>query len=100
MEALSSLNETGSQAGCANIHFAGSAVYFYLYRFYIRIPDFVGSSMGMADSITKVSSFLANCTFCHDLHLLKSYLDPDAGLKATAKIHNNCIIPESRKICK
>lgn len=87
MEALSSLNETGSQAGCANIHFAGSAVYFYLYRFYIRIPDFVGSSMGMADSITKVSSFLTNRTFSHDSTSL-------IFIGSDKKIHNISIIAE------
>ena len=49
---LSSLIETGSLAGISYILLAGAAVNLNLYRFYIRVPDFIGSSMGMAYSIT------------------------------------------------
>lgn len=49
--------------------------------------------MGMAYSITKVSSFFTNSAFCHDctsLTLLGIY----------TKIHNTCMIAESVEICK
>ena len=50
----------------ARMFLAGAAVNLNLYRFYIRVPDFIGSSMGMAYSITKVSRLFANSTFSHD----------------------------------
>ncbi len=32
----------------------------------VGIPDTVGSSMGMAYVVTKMSAFATNITFCHD----------------------------------
>ena len=40
-----------------------------------KIPAHKIVSMGMAHVISEVSSFFADCTFSHDSHLLKSYLD-------------------------
>ena len=45
--------------------------------------------MRMAHVVSEVSSFFTNCTFRHDLHLLKSYLD------SLLRIHN--ILYNSRK---
>ena len=46
---------------------------FALNILYIRVPDTIGSSMGMADIISEMRSLATNITFCHDKHLLAQY---------------------------
>ena len=74
---LSSLDQAGTQARSTYVHLFGSAVHFYSNRLHVSFPHLVGSSMWMAHRVAKVSSFFANWTFSHDLHLLKSNLAPD-----------------------
>ena len=63
---LSSFNPAGLQAACANVHSPCTTVDFTFNASDVGIPDTVGSSMGMAYSITKVSRLFANSTFSHD----------------------------------
>ena len=69
---LSSFNPAGLQAACANVHSPCTTVDFTFNASDVGIPDTVGSSMGMAHCVTKVSSFLANCTFSHDCTSFKA----------------------------
>lgn len=62
----SSFNQAGPQTGSTHVHLPGSAVYFNPYGLYVRFPHLVRPSMGMANCIAKVDSFLANRAFCHD----------------------------------
>lgn len=43
----------------------GSAIYCALYASDIGIPDMIGSSMRMADIISKMNAFSANITLSH-----------------------------------
>ena len=64
------LDLAGSEAAGANMHSLLRAVDVHSNLLDVGIPDSVGSSMRMADVITKMSAFAADITFCHLKHLL------------------------------
>ena len=74
---LCTLYFTGSQAGSTYVHFLRYTVYLDLYRFYVRFPHFVGSSMWMTYVVSEMSAFFTNCTLCHDCTSLTYVLKPD-----------------------
>ena len=47
------------------MHSLGTAVYLALYALNIRVPDRIGSSMGMAYVVTEMNALTANITFSH-----------------------------------
>ena len=47
------------------MHSLLSAVYVNSYLLDVGIPDSVGSSMRMADVVSKMSALAADITFCH-----------------------------------
>lgn len=61
---------TGAKALCADIHLLDSAGNLDRYSLNIGVPDTIGSSMRMADVISKMSALAADITFCHLKHLL------------------------------
>ena len=66
----STLDLAGSQAAGADMHSLLSAVNVHSDFLDVGIPDSVGSSMRMADVISKMSALAADITFCHLKHLL------------------------------
>ena len=66
----SALDLAGSKAAGADVHSLLSAVDVHSNLLDIGIPDSVGSSMRMADVISKMSALAADITFCHLKHLL------------------------------
>ena len=63
---LSPFNPAGLQAVRANVHSPCTTVDFTFHASDVGIPDTVGSSMGMANVVTKMSAFATNIAFCHD----------------------------------
>ena len=61
----SALDLAGSKAAGADVHSLLSAAYVHSNLLDIGIPDSVGSSMRMADVISKMSALAADITFCH-----------------------------------
>jgi len=66
----STLDLAGSQAAGADMHSLLGAVNVHSDFLDVGIPDSVGSSMRMADVISKMSALAADITFCHLKHLL------------------------------
>ena len=64
------LDLTGLQAGSTYMQSGESTVDDRLDSANVRLPHLVGSSMGMADHVTKVHALLTDITFCHFEHLL------------------------------
>ncbi len=67
---LCSLYFAGTKARSAHIHLLCTTVYLNSYRFHVRFPNLITSSMRVADSVTKVYALSTNCTFSHEKHLL------------------------------
>ena len=59
------LDLAGSKAAGAHMHSLLRAVYGNSDLLDVGIPDSVGSSMRMADVISKMSALAADITFCH-----------------------------------
>ena len=66
----SALDLAGSKAAGAHMHSLLRAIDVNSDLLDVGIPDSVGSSMRMADVISKMSALAADITFCHLKHLL------------------------------
>ena len=66
-DCLGSFDFVRSKAGSANIDSLGSTVNVAFHSFDVGLPHSVGSSMRMADIITKMSAFSTNTAFCHEI---------------------------------
>ena len=60
------LNFAGAKALRADIHLLGIAADLHRNSLNVGIPDSVGSSVGVADIISEMSTLSANFTLCHD----------------------------------
>lgn len=67
---LRSFHFSWTKAWSTNIHLLCSTVYLYSYRFQVRFPNLIASSMRVADSVSKMYAFSTYCTFSHEKHLL------------------------------
>ena len=94
---LRSLNLAGTQTSGTNMQRLVGTADYTLNIFYVRVPDTIGSSMGMADIITEMRSLATNITFCHDKHLLAPnlqnttrvfYQKPGMKSSGKCKFHN------------
>ena len=71
MYALRALNLAGTQASGTYIDMAGSALDDCLDTLYIGLPGSVGCSVGVRYLVAECHALTANCTLCHETHLLQ-----------------------------
>ena len=78
----------------------GSPVHNRLYSANVRFPNFVGSSMGMADLVAKVYALLTDITFSHHCTSFIQRPDHVRLSSSDSQNHNICILTDLFSQCK